>query len=358
MKYLLSVCELLVQCLTRCKSVLMWWEEHFVHHLRESSVLLKYIIDQSDAVDQKFYASKQHRSKETMSNSSRRILKTLEKVNERGKYDKKAGFKDCRKLCNAFVRKEMERKKQKSAVWKFMKLMFLVLIGLVALDFYKHRGYKESITGSYLKQYGVEAKANIALGYVKEQTDSLTRYGQKHLPYYYSKVSVYVEPVLEKSWHHINITGKFIYEHSKPLRDYLNEVVPPILEKISFFISEQYRIISSFLLTTFNTYAPIVQENISNAYSWLSTNVPLAYNYIISQLLVLKQKIYELSPETFDKIWLVMVDAWKYVIKMAPVVVESINGYTKQYVDLARSYVQQGQVWFQQTVNASPTAAK
>ena len=85
-----------------------------------------------------------------------------------------------------------------------------------------------------------------------------------------------------------------------------------------------------------------------NAYTWLLTSLPLAYNYTINLCITTKQKIYELSPETFDKIWLVLVDAWKYVVKMTPVVIETISEYTKQCVNLTRGYVEQGQTWFQQ----------
>lgn len=353
-----TVCELLVHCLIASKSTLIWWEEHFVHHLRESSILLKYITVQSDAVNEKFYVSKQYRSKETMAQSSKRILKSLEKANERGRFEKKAGFKDCRKLCNAFVRKENERKKKTSSIWKFVKLAFLMLLGLVAIDLYTHGGYEKSRTGLYMKQYGVETKAIVAFDYVKLKTDNLTRYCQKHLPYYYGKVSHYVEPVIETSWYYINIAGKFIYKHSKPVREYLAEVVPPILEKISYFITEQYRIISSFLISTYSEYAPIVREYLMNVYTQLRTNIPLAYNYTVNLLFTMKQKVYELSPETFDKIWLVLVDAWKYVVKMTPVIVETIVEYTKQCVTFARGYVDQGQAWFQQAVNVSPAAAK
>jgi len=348
------VCELLLHCLVTSKTTLVWWNDNFIAHMRESSILLKYIKERSNEVSQKFSKSKEHRSSQVVVKTSRHFLELLDKANERGKFEKKAGYKDCRKMCNALLREEAERQRSSSKFWRFIKFMIIFVVALVAIDIYIHKGYQASSTGIFLKKYGVEAKAKIVFDYTKEKTDVLT----SHLPYYYGKVSMYVEPVIEKSWHYMSIAGQFLYVKSEPVRVYLNKVLPPLFEKVGFFITEQYRIISTFVLNNFEHYSPIVQKSVLDSYDWLIESIPLAYHYVLNLLNVTKQRVYELNPETFDKIWIILVDAWNYVVQKTPVVIAVVGDYTTQCVNMTRGYVQQGQVWMQQVVNASPQASK
>ena len=88
----------------------------------------------------------------------------------------------------------------------------------------------------------------------------------------------------------MQIAGLWIKDNSKTMRDYLNEVILPRLEKL---LGEQYRIISTWLITLYTTYAPIVVQSAHELYTWLSMVIPEIYNYIIT-------KIYELSLEFLD----------------------------------------------------------
>lgn len=353
-----TVCQLLVHCLILDNQCLEWWHNNFVHHLRESSILLKYIKDNSDAISQKFSTTKQYRSKKVLLNTSTRMLASLAKVNERGKFEKKAGFKDCRKLCSALQRSETQRKQKSSSLWSAIKLILLLLLGLTAVDVYVSGGYRASHTGFYLKEYGIEAKAIVAFEYTQEVTDSMTRYCQKHVPHYYSKVSKYVDPVIETTWQYMVVAGKFVYEKSEPVREYLNEVVPPILEKVSFFLTEQYRILSTNALQLFHTYWPIIVEHVKSMYDYLSTTIPLLSKNFVHAVATLNQKIYSLNPEFFDNVWNSMLDLWKYIVKMTPVAVDAVTVYANQCVNVTRNVFNHGQTWVQQHLgNASPVAS-
>ena len=51
-------------------------------------------------------------------------------------------------------------------------------------------------------------------------------------PKYYAKISPYVDPVLEKTGHYSRVTMTAIYKHSKPVRDFANTHIPPLLQKV------------------------------------------------------------------------------------------------------------------------------
>ena len=51
-------------------------------------------------------------------------------------------------------------------------------------------------------------------------------------PKYYAKVSPYVDPVLEKTGHYSRVAMAAIYKHSKPVREFANTHIPPMLEKV------------------------------------------------------------------------------------------------------------------------------
>lgn len=58
-------------------------------------------------------------------------------------------------------------------------------------------------------------------------------YVAKNVPYYYAKVSPYVDPVMEKTGNYSRIAYNAIYTHSEPIRTLFNTHFPPLLEKVS-----------------------------------------------------------------------------------------------------------------------------
>ena len=118
--------------------------------------------------------------------------------------------------------------------------------------------------------------------------------------------------------------------------------------QISYFLSEQYRIISGLVIANFEYYAPLAQESLNATYTWFSIKVPEGLSYMRNVILRMKSNIYELNPQMFDNILVIITDAWNYVLKMTPVMLESVGNYTTVCVSTVKDYVSQGQSWMQQ----------
>ena len=113
-------------------------------------------------------------------------------------------------------------------------------------------------------------------------------------------------------------------------------------------MKRQYDIISSYLLGLYKTYAPIVQENVTQFYNWLQVSIPKAYKFVLTNLMELKKTIYNLNPAMFDKAAVILNDAIDYVIKMVPIVVERCMATLNLVLEYIRTYFAQGQGWMQQ----------
>lgn len=335
------MCDLLVICLSMNRNCMEWWVANFIHYMRESSVLLKNMRDDPE-VWRKLSSSKQYRPSYMLLKYLKTILENLDKANERGRFEKKAGFKDCRKFCSGIVRTESNRKQQGSWFWKLMKFLAVTLLFLAVADVYRSGSYEASKTGYYLKHIGVEARGKVVFQHMKTIVDAANGYCNEHVPYYYNKVSVYTDPLLETSWEYLQIAGVWIRDNSKPARDYLNEVVPPILEKITYFLGEQYRIISAWISSLYTTYSPIVYNTCTESYAWLSVALPQAYNYIIKVLTICCQKIYELNPEMFDNFLKIMADSWQYVYASACHILTKSYENALVYGDMTRNLMAEG----------------
>lgn len=351
--------KVLLECLCVSKECFDWWVQNVLRYMKESSVVLKFIRAEQADVWQKLAASKQYSSGKVLHKKFSSMMEVLEKANERGKYEKKAGYKECKRLCGALIRDGMAHKQQSSKIWTLLKYLVLTIIVVCAVEIYKSGSYSESRTGFYLKKHGIEEKYLKVHHYVLNITNDTYNLAAKHAPFYYGKVSHYVEPVLSKLSEYTIKSAQFIDKHTMPLRGYLNEVLPPMLEKVTFFLSEQYRIISGLVVSNYEYYGPLVQEKVVGVYEWASVKIPHGYNYVKNVTLTAKTNIYELNPQMFDNMSMMFNDAWNYVVKMTPVVLESVGNYTTQCVSTVQGYVAHGQSWVQQhLVNASPATAK
>jgi len=345
------VCDVLVMCLSLDRNCMIWWVDNFIHFMRESSVLLRNMRDDPE-VWKKLSSSKQYRPSSLLVKYMESIVENLDKANERGRFEKKAGFKDCRKLCSGIVRTEHQRKKEPSLLWKILKYITVTLLIVAAVDVYNSGSYEASRTGKYLKSSGIEERAMIGFKHIQEVIDTSSGYLKEHVPYYYSKVSVYTDPALEVTWKYMQIAGVWVKDNSKPLRDYLNEVLPPLLEKLNYFLGEQYRIISTWLISLYTTYAPIVAQSAHELYTWLSVVIPQVYNYIVNLIKIIITKIYELSPEFFDNLLARGEDLWKYLCTTTPVVMAEVQEGAVKYFNVAVSTMhdgmEKGQIWIKE----------
>jgi len=333
------LCDVLVICLSTNRNCMEWWVENFIHYMRESSVLLKHMRDDPE-VWRKLSSSKQYRPSYVLLKYLNMILENLDKANERGRFEKKAGFKDCRKLCTGIVRNETNRKQQSSFIWKILKSLTVLMLLFAAADVYKSGSYESSKTGFYLKHTGVEAKAKIAFQHMHTYVDIASVYLHDKVPYYYSKVSVYTDPALEVSQKYLIIAGVWLEENSRPIRAYLNEAVPPILEKISYFLSEQYQIISNWVVSLYNIHSPKLIAAVNDTYSWLYVVIPQAYNYILQVLVICATKIYELNPDFFDQALVALEDAKVYVLTQTPIVISAVWEYSVNGANATRMFLE------------------
>lgn len=347
------ICDLLVDCLSSNSSCMEWWIDNFIHYMKESSILLRYIKEDRKTFDEKVRKNRKYKDSRPLLKASQMMLRNLDKANEKGRFEKKAGFKDCRRLCSGFVQFELTRQKESSFVWTLFRYTMILLFIFVATDLYRSNGYQGSSTSVFMKKYKLEDNILVSYKYVQKASEKANGYITEYVPYYYAKVSPYVDPVMEKTRHYAQVTVHAIYVHSEPLRAFMNKQLPPLLEKCTFFLRSQYEIISKFLLDLYSTYSPIVQENVYFVYNWLQVSLPKAYNYIMNLLLQLKRTIYDLNPLFFDKLSIYLNDAIDYVIKMVPIIIERCSVYLNICVNVTRNYISQGQVWAQQQMKSA-----
>ena len=129
---------------------------------------------------------------------------------------------------------------------------------------------------------------------------------------------------------------------------FFSNFFPFLFLQLAYFLRRQYEIISAFFVALYNKYAPIVQSSITDAYQWLEVAVPKAYHFTVTNLLLLKKTIYELNPAMFDKVYVILCDAFNYVVKMVPIVVERCMVALNVLLETLRSYFAQSQQWMQQ----------
>merc|ERR1712168_229219 len=158
-----------------------WWVDNFIHFMRESSVLLRNMRDDPE-VWKKLSSSKQYRPSSLLVKYMESIVENLDKANERGRFEKKAGFKDCRKLCSGIVRTEAQRKKEPSLIWKILKYLFVALLIFAAVDVYRSGSYEASKTGHYLKNSGIEDRAKVGFRYMHNVVDTASGYCKEYIP--------------------------------------------------------------------------------------------------------------------------------------------------------------------------------
>ncbi|XP_066935206.1 transmembrane protein 214-A-like isoform X1 [Clytia hemisphaerica] len=350
------ICDVLSDYLVSNPDLLEWWSENILAYLRQSSVLLKY-IEETD-VAERMRKGRRHKTSRPMVTASQTMIGKMLKVKDRSRFDKKPGFRECRKICNYFINEEMERRQQTSSVWKLLKYFFIFTTIFVAVDLYTNKGYPGSRTNVFLKKYGLEERLMTGYNFADQKRMQAQSFITTNAPIYYAKVSPYVDPVMEKTGYYTRITCEAIYKHSKPVRDFANTRIPPLLEKITYFLKRQYDIISSYILGLYQTYAPIVQENVTQFYNWLQVSIPKAYKFILTNLMELKKTIYNLNPAMFDKAAIVLNDAIDYVIKMVPIVVERCMATLNLVLEYIRTYFAQGQGWMQQQFGSSKEAKK
>ncbi|XP_002166600.2 uncharacterized protein LOC100212344 isoform X1 [Hydra vulgaris] len=351
------ICELLVYCLSQNKKCMDWWVSNVIHYMRESSILLKYIQGYSDVVVKQLQSKQKYRSP-ILATLGSSIIQQLDVANEKGRFEKKNGFKDCRKICSGFIRSQNEVNRSKSFTWKLIKFLILALLCLIIMDIFKSGSYHDSLTGIYLKKYGVEEKIVIVLHYFKHHTDRLQQFLNTHAPYYYGKFSYYADPIMERVWNYIFISSAFFYKHSEPLRTFCNQTFPPLFEKVTYFVSEQYRLLTSLLVSTYEHYGPILNEFFLSTYAWLRTSIPLAFNYVVDVAIAVKLAVYQLCPEIFDQIVIIILDVYKYLCKVTPLVFDAVKLFTIQSVNSIRSYIDIGQTWMNQQFSVISMASK
>jgi len=345
------VCGILSDCLVSNQDCLSWWTDNMIHHMKSSSILLRYIKE--NGLNEKV---RYGRKKGDFVIASQKMLSKLDEANERGRFEKKPGFRECRKLCSSIVQSEISRKKQSSFLGTLFKYIVLFTCIFVFVDVYTHKGYQGSRTSVFMKNYKLEEKIMISYHYAEHKTNQVTSYVMTHVPRYYATISPYVDPVMEKTRYYAEVTFTAVYQHSKPIREFVNKNLPPLLEKVTYFLRRQYEIITAFILNLYNTYSPLVHQNVMYIYNWLEVSVPKFYKYILNTCINLKKAIYDLHPTMFDQAAIIINDAIDYVIKMVPIIVERCSLSLKLLVESVRGYLVQGQGWMNQQFSSGTGA--
>ena len=69
---------------------------------------------------------------------------------------------------------------------------------------------------------------------------SVFRWLKETVPHYYSKTCEFLGPYLRLFWEKLYELGVYLAEVTKPLRDYLNEKIPLLLEWVCIIVSKYY----------------------------------------------------------------------------------------------------------------------
>lgn len=344
-EYTREALNCLVECLEKDATCHYKWRNNYLVRLKESSLLLKVLVEQWDSVCRSIprkYLTETLLEFRNVNND----LKHREK--------QKAGLTECETSCNTLLgvmaTTPAPSLQKPSRLTRIFKLLLFILLAVVCVDIYRHRGYEESQTSKLLKRSGVEKGLGTAYRHSKLYAQRLESWAEKRYPYYYQKIRDVIEPASEYTITKLHEVLTYLAEVTAPARAYLQKTVPPLLEKFEDFLHYYYNRLSAVLVRLWLTYFPILKHYLQLAWETLAIYVPLAWSRAKEITWNAGEWFYNLSPEFFDAV----ADGFRQLVKEVVTRTPHILALVQEYLLTAWKLVVSGVtsiiLWFQENV--------
>ncbi|XP_029185282.2 transmembrane protein 214-B-like [Acropora millepora] len=324
LEYQTEVLNCLLMCLEKDGECFVHWKKAYSCDLKRSQLLLKHFVDTWDSLGA------------ALKNKIFDLVELFQVVNKSilatGKT--KVGLKGCMDACEVIEGKKA-KKSSFFSFGKLFKLILFLLVAVVTVDVYRHKGYKASKTAQIAKEYGVEQAALIGYGHVTEALDQGRSWVQTNYPTYYSKFREVYDPAAEFTWQKLTVAGAFIVEKSKPARDYLDAKIPVLLEKIETEVPVYFGIVRDHVQSFVDAWWPVVYKYLVIVWDFLSENVPIVLAKTQKLLVNLAYGIYELAPDFFSSIASGLAKLGEKIVEKLPGVIAVIQEYATIAFNLA-----------------------
>ncbi|XP_031570789.1 transmembrane protein 214-A-like [Actinia tenebrosa] len=344
MEYLTEVLDCLTFCLENDPECFIIWVELYPTALVESSVLIYHVVDTWTT-----------RSARVPKEKFRKAIKTFQvfhSEHEKGK--QLPGFEDCVHACETAEQK-FKQKSSCCSIKGFLKLILVIVLGVIAFDLYKHKGYEGSKTAYFAKQYKIEDGALRVYGNVKNGFNKGNSWVQKNYPAYYSQFREYMDPAAEYAKDKLVIAGNYVAEQTKPARKYLNKKIPEILEKFEEEVPKYWAKIRGFFIHYWNIYWPIVHHYLVILQDLFLKYVPPFVNKVCEMASSLGNRIYDLAPDFFSSVAVSLDNLWQSIAEKIPKVVAVVKEYAVIAMNMMINLANHAITWIQNLAN-SPEA--
>ncbi|XP_068678682.1 transmembrane protein 214-A-like [Montipora foliosa] len=344
LEYQTEVLNCLMLCLEKDNECFTKWENSYTTVLLQSGFLLNHIIDTWDSLSAAL--------KDKIFNFVHHFQARNNLLLEKGKT--KVGLNSCVKACQVIEDKKVKAKKaSRFSFGKIFKLILFVLVAVIAVDVYKHKGYKASKTAQIAKEYGIEQAALTGYGHVTKALDQGHGWVQTNYPVYYRKFREVSDPAAAFAWQKLTVAGNFIAEITKPARDYLNVKIPELLEKIEKEGPVYYGIVRDHVKNFVDAWWPVVYKYLVIIWDFLSENVPIVFAKTQELLTNLGYKIYELAPDFFSSVASGLAKFGEKIVEKLPDVIAVIQEYAIIAFNLAVNLINSVVEWIQNMAASS-----
>lgn len=205
----------LLSCLSTClikdKQCFSVWCQMYTKHLPQSSVLMKYLLDNWGTLNGKI-------DKKLLQNTLRSFSITNDELAAQGR-NSMDGFDSCVSACKELLQKLSESK----FPWFgfIFTLIALVTAAIVAYDIYTSPYVKRSKTVRFLEDYGILAFSQQVWTRITTYTGLAYRWTMTNVPLYFDKVEKSVGPYIWTAWDTVYTYVMYVVDVSSPLRQWL-----------------------------------------------------------------------------------------------------------------------------------------
>ncbi|KAK2151576.1 hypothetical protein LSH36_358g00012 [Paralvinella palmiformis] len=211
----------LVTCLSVDKGSFSEWRQMYTkNNLLKSGVLLQHICKNWESVSKVV-------DKKKLQETIGSFNVTNEDMAAKEDMQNVEGFQMCVTAC-----KELLSKMCRSSIpgrWLVFCVIY-IFASLLFLDLYMHKGYENSKTYKILSDTGIQFYLEQIVNKFSVYTNKVYSWVQDTFPYYFEKISNAVGPYLQLFWEKTYDAAIYIVEISKPVRLWLNEKIPIVLE--------------------------------------------------------------------------------------------------------------------------------
>ncbi|XP_020914787.1 transmembrane protein 214-A [Exaiptasia diaphana] len=346
LEYRTEVLDCLTFCLQSDPQCFSLWMQLYPTSLPESSVLIYYIVDTWST-----------RSAKVPKALFQRLISTFQVFNAQQDKGSKnlAGFEDCVMACHVAEEKSKCRSSFFS-IKRLFKLVVFILVGVICVDLYKHKGYQGSKTSRYAKEYGIEQGTIRLYGHAKNGFNKGNSWIQENYPAYYSQFREYADPAAAYTKEKFFIAYDYIAEQTEPARKYLNKKIPEIIEKVETEAPKYWAVVSGHAKYYWNTYWPVVHHYLVVVQELFLKYIPPLIQRLHEILTTLATRIYELAPEFFDSVIAWFDQVGQSITEKVPDVIAVVQEYAVIASNLIVNLVNNAITWVQSLADSAEQA--